>query len=1104
MAHGISPPRYAHSDGYTALAFSADGTLIITGGSDTLIRVFRSSQNERDKEALTLEHHGDAVVAVAASRSKIVTGDEEGVVLSFDAHNGVHASGTVLRSALPARDVSISASERLVAVSGDDDAVRVVSLVDMGVQHVLEGHRTAVSSAALAPDAAFVAAVGCDSTVRVWDVRGDATCVQVLRKLAYTCEPGVALRQTKARWSPDGSAFAVAGEGHAVRVVARNSWAVAGELGGEHTDMVTCVAWSGSGRYVASVALDGVVAVWDVQARRAVATRRTGAKLCQVAWNPRANMLAFTDAAGALHVWDDPVPAGQGYAPVFAEAEAEVGAEAATETQVDAATDALMSDLFAGDGMPDADGEDDSGEPAAFDSGDELVDAGEALDDFVVDDDGGGYAERPAAPPRPARVLAARSFQPGATPWAGDRRYLALNMVGSVVAIAQDAAHNTVEITFFDKSAHRDMHFADSFRFSLAALCDAGCLLATTTRALANDGSLRGAGDSEDASVVAFRAFAPWAAASDWTLPLPANEHPRCLAVSPAGAAVVTSRGMLRLLTCGGVQRHIESLPDRVVTCVAHGDLLLLLLARGEGDLEYVLMRMDGSGRLASGTCPLTPGGTAAWAGFSEEGHPAVCDSRGVVRLLHRYWAPLQACWVPVLDTRGRRAAVWPVALSARHLLAVTCRGASRYPPVPTPILDELPLGVPLLQPDAAASQLEGRALEAAMFHSQLAGEARRTAGEYPGGRTAEARDRLEHDKLLLRLVQLACKADRPQRAVDLAGMIASEPSFDACVKIAVHEKQSQLAERLMRLKEELFRNHDDDKDEEDEESEGDQASDGDLDQASDVEMASDDQRPPRAVRRPAATYGTRRAAAEPAADTAAAAAAAPVAAPVAGSAFARPPAPPTTGRPFNPFGVASPSKSMELKRSDSFFDAADAHSSALSREASASPAAAAAAAAAGHVPPLPAKRVNPVAGEADDVPRKASRTGAAGAAVTIPTLTAMGVLGYYAQHPDEQQQQQQQQPQRRRSASLTDREFILDDDPSEFSSFSSAPDAFAAHGGGRRRRPSQPSSSAFPGPLSDAVKPDHALLEEPHLQVWRDRYKWGRQYGMNYAHNDR
>ncbi|KAJ2873543.1 hypothetical protein FB639_004199, partial [Coemansia asiatica] len=51
----------------------------------------------------------------------------------------------------------------------------------------------------------------------------------------------------------------------------------------------------------------------------------------------------------------------------------------------------------------------------------------------------------------------------------------------------------------------------------------------------------------------------------------------------------------------------------------------------------------------------------------------------------------------------------------------------------------------------------------------------------------------------------------------------------------------------------------------------------------------------------------------------------------------ARPIKPPTTSKPFNPFGVVSPSKSMEIKRSDSFFNSADIHSHTLSRDSSSS-----------------------------------------------------------------------------------------------------------------------------------------------------------------------
>ncbi|KAI7826803.1 hypothetical protein BX661DRAFT_198814 [Kickxella alabastrina] len=129
----------------------------------------------------------------------------------------------------------------------------------------------------------------------------------------------------------------------------------------------------------------------------------------------------------------------------------------------------------------------------------------------------------------------------------------------------------------------------------------------------------------------------------------------------------------------------------------------------------------------------------------------------------------------------------------------------------------------------------------------------------------------------------------------------------------------------------------------------------------------------------------------------------------------------------------------------------------------------------------------------------------AAGAAVTIPTISAFSTVAYYAKHPgdgDKSGNGQQKQAMRSSISGDSDahREFILDDDPSEFSSFSTGPDFRSAGRMGRRK--SAPMSSSFNA--QSTVKPDHSLLEDPELQVWRDRYKWGRKYGLNYAHNDR
>ncbi|PIA13071.1 hypothetical protein COEREDRAFT_78273 [Coemansia reversa NRRL 1564] len=964
MAASITDPRYAHAEGYTAVAFGRRGDFICTGGSDSLVRVFYSSKAERDQEAITLEQHSDNVLSLAVSRGKIISGDEEGVVFSFGLGTlspsepgslAIEPSGTVLRSALPARDISISGNERQVAIATDDESITVVSLVDMSQLHTLGGNRTAVNSVSYSPDSVYLVSTGCNGTVRVWDMREDEpSCIKVIHKAAYVCEPGSSMEQYKVRWSPDGRFVAIPCGDHSIKLLERGSWELSATLGGRHTKMVTHVSWSANGKYVASVGLDRQVVVWDVAARKAILTHNCTNPLCQVDWNPCGNMLAFTDNSGALYVWDDVVPVEQGHAAPYEQQTSERGTlerqPFADKTEESKLASDLFDDTAGVDGAAEGDMDVDD-----VDDDDNIVDAGDGLDDFVVDDDGAGYAEQHV--PRWAVVgdLQTHAFQPGSTPWVNSRRYLAFNLVGSVTVIAQDASHNTVEIEFFDKSLHRDLHFSDSFKFSMAALSDTGCLFATTSP------------DNDDVSILSYRGFASWSTSADWMFKLPAKEHPRCIAASSHGAAAITSQGMLRLFTCGGVQRHIASLPNRAVTCAARNDLLLVVLeAPGtiksstglrRMEYEYLLMSLDGQTRVSGGACPVSPLSEVVWAGFSEEGHPATCDSKGMLRVLHRYWSGLHASWMPVLDTRrlsrerGKHENFWPVALSARQFIVVTCRGKSRFPPFPRPILDELDVEMPLLHSDTQVGQQEAKFLAVRVFCEQQQGEAERTGKEYPGGDTAHARDELEQDKLLLRLIQLACKADKSQRAVDLALMIRLERSFDAALKIAIYQKQTALAERLVRIKEHRFA--------------GDEYSDNDGDGDSEIHENGSkncdarhtvalDSRQHKSL---AATYGQGQTAAEssdsgedvgmvevqnqqsslPQAPAPADMDAITISG-VDSAPAARPAKPPMTSKPFNPFGVAAPATSMDIKRSDSFFDAADLHSKSLDQSSPASP----------------------------------------------------------------------------------------------------------------------------------------------------------------------
>ncbi|KAJ2907653.1 DNA polymerase alpha accessory factor Mcl1 [Coemansia aciculifera] len=349
-----------------------------------------------------------------------------------------------------------------------------------------------------------------------------------------------------------------------------------------------------------------------------------------------------------------------------------------------------------------------------------------------------------------------------------------------------------------------------------------------------------------------------------------------------------------------------------------------------------------------------------------------------MLRVLHRYWMANNASWIPVLDSRklsrdrGKREGFWPVAISAKQFIVVACRGKSKYPPFPKPILDELDIDVPLLNADTQVGQQEAKYFASRLFIEQQRGEAERTGSEYPGGASMLARDELEQDKLLLRLIQLACKSDKTQRAMDLATMIGLEQSFDAAVKIAVFLKQSSLAERLMRLRETKFASQD----VEDE---------GDMSDGSHSETDAKQHNLPHRSRRQAAaaTYGRARRAADINDDGLSgsdcdlgveALELGKVARPPLPeealtrnnkiSLVSRPAQPPTTSKPFNPFGVALPSKSMEIKRSDSFFDAADKHSDEVVARASTS------------ALPTAAKRQSPPGDDdtANGVPRKQAK----------------------------------------------------------------------------------------------------------------------------------
>lgn len=198
------------------------------------------------------------------------------------------------------------------------------------------------------------------------------------------------------------------------------------------------------------------------------------------------------------------------------------------------------------------------------------------------------------------------------------------------------------------------------------------------------------------------------------------------------------------------------------------------------------------------GRLPLSARSTLHWIGFSAEQMPMMYDSNGLLSVLERARRPMQGRWVPLLDTmtlarrEGKQESYWAVGANAANFICVIVKGGDRHPYFPVPITQELPVQIPLLNAaeSGAAGEWEAKALHTSMLASHArdclpADDSLSASSEaYELKAQASAYD-TEVEKSLLRLLQLACKADKQQQAIELARMLNTTHALNGAIKLA-------------------------------------------------------------------------------------------------------------------------------------------------------------------------------------------------------------------------------------------------------------------------------------------------------------------------------
>ncbi|KAH7888857.1 hypothetical protein F5I97DRAFT_758195 [Phlebopus sp. FC_14] len=798
----------AHEPGYTCITFSRDGRLSYTGGSDSLVRIWQMDEDQYQEPAVAYEAD-EGITAVASSHDYWLSGSRDSEVRSYpqgkaDLHGLImNAPGVCIRA------LAVDPAGKRVAIATDEMSVKIVDLDEITNVTVLSGHKKCVRRVTWHPSGALLTTSGADGTIIVWDLSDGQPKVEkviegVIPSVADTESPEF-MHDCSAVWHPSGQQFFTASRTHEIAVISRPNFDKTSAFSDANTTgATTALAVSVNGVYLASSCKEEIL-IWSTQTKR-VLWRHAGSPnilITQIAFSPSQNLLAWTDTEGVLTWWREPIPASS---PDPVKQSAAASAQGVPIKRK--ATPTLWGD--------DVDVE----------RGAAGVDRTDYGDDWVIDDLGDGMGDEQEDTRLSRRAgdgfvkemvsitKAQPAFQPGSTPMENKRRFLAYNMVGVIEVTDQDT-HHVVNVEFHDRSTRKGYHFTDHFKYDVGCLGERGALFACPP-------------EQDHPAQVIYKPYGTWSSQGDWTYVLPTGQRVLGLAAggerpvrslrdpSPSGGdvqglgniALSTSAGDLTFLSGSGVERIVLGLEGEFVTMVA-GEEYVLVIHRpgattidGSQGLVATLISFEDFEVLQEKPLPIPKGHVLRWVGITAEGVPAIYDSSGYVHILINFRRPNRATWARLLDTntlerkQGKDESYWAVGLSQDMFMCLILKGRQEHPGFPRPLIQEVPVRMPFRNKDPTESPIEEKAARERL-HINLARDA---LGDELTSSELDKRE-IELDKSIIKLIQAACKADKPPRVLELTKRLHFTHSIAAASQLAGFYRLLGLQEKIEAIK---------------------------------------------------------------------------------------------------------------------------------------------------------------------------------------------------------------------------------------------------------------------------------------------------------------
>ncbi|MBX7104501.1 MAG: WD40 repeat domain-containing protein [Gemmataceae bacterium] len=329
----LGSPRMRHGDWVSAVAFTPDGSRVITAGRDGRGRAWEIGNGQ-----LVAETSGNSEwirsIAVLSDRRVALAAARD--ILIWDIGEGKLAA-TLKGAAGPTRSIAFNPAKKWLLSSGEDRVVRVWD-VDKAQEAFNLGVMSAtVECVAWSADGELAAVTTGEGGLVVWNITARKKLVD-LRVMTGGAALGVA-------FAPDGKSLAVCGE-RAARLIAlpnpNDPADAAGAIrrsfegAGGHNDLVNCLTFSSDGKWLATAGRDLSIRIWDVSTGQVARTLIGHQEAVEaIAFSPGGAMIASVGQDQIVRLWDldpvKPLAVMTGHVgPVFAMAVAPDGRQVAT------------------------------------------------------------------------------------------------------------------------------------------------------------------------------------------------------------------------------------------------------------------------------------------------------------------------------------------------------------------------------------------------------------------------------------------------------------------------------------------------------------------------------------------------------------------------------------------------------------------------------------------------------------------------------------------------------------------------------------------------------------------------------------------------------